>query len=66
MLPLETHFEGMFSVDLGDIVGDLERGADFIGRQESVAAQSLQAIDAESGKPAIFRELRDSRYTSLG
>ena len=43
MLPLETHFEGVFAVDLGEVVGDLESGADFIRGQEGVAAQSLQA-----------------------
>ncbi len=55
----------MFSVDLGDVVGYLERGSDFIGRQEGVTAEGLKAIDTEGRKPAIFGELRDSRDTSL-
>ncbi len=54
VLPFDAHFEGVLAEDLGDVVGQLERGADFVGRQEGVAAEGLQAADAESRKTAIF------------
>ena len=39
MLPLKTHLESVLAVDLGEVIGQLERGTDFVGRQEGVAAQ---------------------------
>src|SRR6267143_3556333 len=65
VLPLEAHFEGMLAVDFGDIVGDLERGANLIRGQEGIAAEGLQAVEAESRKTAVFGLLRDPLDTEL-
>ena len=51
----------MFAVDLGDVVGELDRGGDFVRGQEGIAAQCLQTVDSESGKSAIQRLLRDAQ-----
>ena len=45
MLKLEAHFERMLAVNLGEVVGDLEGGADLIRGQETIAAQTGQPID---------------------
>ena len=66
MLVLETHLEGVFAVNLGEVVGDLEGGADFIRGQEGVAAQSLQTVDSEGRKSAIFVFLRDVLNAETG
>src|SRR5882762_9345427 len=47
----------MFAVNLGEVVVHLEGGANFIRRQEGVAAQGLQPLDSEGREPAIFLEL---------
>ena len=60
MLPLEAHFEGVLAENLGDVVGELESGADFVRGQESVAAESLQAVDAEGRETAVFLQLRNA------
>ena len=54
MLELETHLEGMFAVNLGEVVGHLEGGTNFVGRQKSVTTQGLQSLDSERRKSAIF------------
>ena len=58
MLTLKTHFERVFAVNLGEVVGHLERGTDFVRGQEGVAAQSLQSVDSECGQPTVFVILR--------
>ena len=65
MLELETHLEGVFAVNLGQVVSDLEGGADFIRRQEGVAAQSLQTLDSEGRQTAVFVLLRNARDAKL-
>ena len=65
VLLLETHLESVFAVNLGEVVRHLEGGADFIRRQEGVAAQSLQPRDSEGGKPAVFVLLRDALDAKL-
>ncbi len=54
VLIFKTHLERMLPVDLREIVRYLDRGTDFIGRQESVAAQGRQSVDPESWKTAIL------------
>ncbi len=65
MLELKTHLEGVLAVDLGQVVRDLEGRADFVRRQEGVAAQSLQTLDSEGGEAAIFVFLRDAGDAEL-
>ena len=65
VLELKAHFEGMFAVNFGEVVGDLDCGSDFIGRQEGVASQSLQPVDSEGGKPAVFTLLGDTLDAEL-
>src|SRR5262249_12815024 len=41
MLLFKAHLECVLTVNLGEIVGNLNRGADLIGGQEGVTAESL-------------------------
>ena len=59
VLPLEAGLEGVLAIDLGDIIGQLERRADLVRRQEGVAAQCLQAADTKSRQSTVFVLLRD-------
>ena len=61
MLVFDAHLEAVLAVDLGEVVGDLERLADFVGRQEVVAAQVGQVADVEVGQTAVLGNLRDVR-----
>ena len=65
MLKLETHLEGMFAVNLGEVISDLESGTDLVRGQESVAAQGLQPLDTESRQSAILILLGDAHNTKL-
>src|SRR5258708_18100920 len=60
MLPLDAHLERMLTINLGEVVVHLECGADFVGGQECVAAQSLKPLNSERGQSTIFLELRDA------
>src|SRR5208337_1615424 len=42
VLVLDAHLEAVFAVDLGEVVGDLDGCADFVRREEVVAAQIRQ------------------------
>src|SRR6266404_4757231 len=65
MLILEAHFESMLAVNLGEIIIDLNRGADFVGWQESIAAKGLQTVDSECRQTAVLFVLRDAQNTEL-
>src|SRR6185437_2007298 len=60
MLLLETHLEGVLPINLGEVIGNLNRGTHFVRRQECITTQRLQAIDAESRESAIFLLLRNT------
>jgi len=61
VLIFDSHFKSMLAVDLGDVVGELDRRGNFVRRQEGVAAQCLQTVDSESRKSAIESLLRDAQ-----
>ncbi len=65
MLVFDTCFEAVFTVDFREVVGDLERLADFVGGQEVIAAQVRQATKCEAGKTAVFGHLRDALNSKL-
>ncbi len=48
MLILDAHLEAVLAVDLGEVVGDLDGLADFVRRQEVVAAQVGQIAESRS------------------
>src|SRR2546430_4637294 len=56
----------MLAVDFGDIICNLERGTDFIRRQEGITAQRCQTVDSEGGKSAIFRQLGYAHDAAIG
>ena len=58
VLIFDTHFEGVFAVNFGEVICNLERLADFVRRQEVITAQSRQAAKGEAGKAAVFGNLR--------
>src|SRR5580693_262586 len=65
MLPFEAGLESVLAEDLSHVVGQLERRADFIRRQKCVATQGREAIDAERGKAAVERTLRNALDAEL-
>ena len=58
VLPFEAHLEGMFVINLREVIGELEGGRNFIRRQEGITPKSLQAVETESWKAAVFGPLR--------
>ena len=48
MLVFDAHLEAVLAVDLGEVIGDLEGLADFVGRQEVIAAQCRQTADGDA------------------
>src|SRR4029077_14569173 len=54
VLILKNHFECVFPVYLSEVIGNLNRRSDFIGRKECVAAQGLQSVDPKSRQSSVF------------
>src|SRR6266567_4091076 len=68
VLVFDTHLEAVLAVNPGEVVGHLERLADFVRGQEGVAAELQQVADAECRQTAILfarGRLRDTRDAIL-
>ena len=59
VLIFEAGLEGVLTVDLGEVVGNLKRGSDLVRRQERVAAQGLESLNAKGGETTVFSDLRN-------
>ena len=57
VLVFDAHLEAVLAVNLGEVVGDLEGLADFVGGQEVIAAQGRQSAESR------WREGRRSQCT---
>src|SRR5256885_4202412 len=65
MLSLKAHFEGVLSVNFGEVVGDLDGGTDFIRGKEGVAAKCLQAVETKGRQTTVGAHLRNAENAEL-
>ena len=59
MLLLKAHLEGVLSINLGEIVSDLNCRADLVRRQEGAATQTRQSAYTYTRQTAILFLLRN-------
>jgi hypothetical protein len=64
-LRFNAHLEAVLAPDFREVVGELESLADFVRRQEAVAAQGRQSAKVDLGKAAVFRQLLDTLNSVL-
>ena len=65
MLELETSLERVLPVTFAEVIGHLERSVDFIGRQEGIRPERVQAGDGNRRQAAVFRDLRHALNPKL-
>ena len=59
MLELEAALEAVIVVNLGQVLGELYGGVEFIRDEKSITADGAEVVDAESRKPPVLGDLRD-------